>query len=179
MKSIAIILPDNNRDYLANTILDGFRALEHTGEFKVRISPRFISDANYLDWELGDEAFLEFAKKADLIIFIHAKYTTKVLVEKIGLWDKTICVDGTEVGKNGRYNPAILKALLNETYNGWGAIQYDLLKKCRQYFRREKPYVNGIIPFPFGIQSRFIKYKRPGRVPPLAPPGYGGLGSIL
>jgi len=160
IKSIALILPDDNRDYLACTILDGFRALEQTKEFEVRISPRFIADggADYSDWELGDEAFIEFAQKADLIIFIHAKYTTKALVEKIGLWEKTVVVDGTEVGKNGRYDQTIRKGLADGTYHGWGEVQYDLLKKCRRYFRREKPYVNGIIPFPFGIERRFVKY---------------------
>lgn len=158
MISIAIILPDNNKDYLANLILDGFRCLEHTKEYSVRISPRFIAITDYSDWELDDNAFLEFAKKADLIIFIHAKYTSKNLVEKIGLWDKTICVDGDEVGKNNRYDFSIQNNLLNGTYRGLGAIQYDLLKKCKQYFRREKPYINNIIPFPFGIENRFIKY---------------------
>jgi len=159
MISIALILPDNNRDYLANTILDGFRALEHTKEYNVRISPRFTAIADYSDWELGDEAFVEFAKTADLIIYIHAKYTTLDLVNKIGLWDKTVCVDGNEVGKDNRYDPAVRQGLVDGTYRGLGVIQRDLLKKCRKYFRREKPYVDGIIPFPFGIEDRFIRYQ--------------------
>ncbi|MCX6715584.1 MAG: NAD(P)-dependent oxidoreductase [Candidatus Taylorbacteria bacterium] len=158
MKSIAIILPDNSMDYLANTILDGFRAIENSGEYEIRITSRFIAFSDYSDWKLDDAAFIEYAKKSDLIIFIHAKYTTKTLVEKIGMWDKTICVDGNEVGKNNRYDPAIRKGLADGTYQGLGAIQFDLLKKCRCYFRREKPYVNGIIPFPFGIERSFVKY---------------------
>lgn len=158
MTSIAIILPDNNRDYLANTVLDGFRALEHTKEYEVRISPRFIAIADYSDWELGDAAFIEYAQKADLIIYIHAKYTVRDLVDKIGLWDKTVCIDGHEVGKDNRYDFTIQKGLLDRTYRHGGSIQYDLLNKCRHYFRRERPYVDGIIPFPFGIEKRFVRW---------------------
>lgn len=158
MTSIAIILPDKNKDYLANLVLDGFRALEKTGEYNVRISPRFVAIADYSDWELDDGAFIEFARTADLILFIHAKYTTTDLVEKIGLWDKTICIDGSELGRNNRYDFTVQNGLLNGTFKGLGSIQYDLLKKCKRYFRREKPYIDGIIPFPFGIERHFIKY---------------------
>lgn len=158
MTSIAIILPDKNKDYLANTILDGFRALDGTGEYNVRISPRFVAIADYSDWELDDNAFIEFAKTSDLILYIYAKYTTRALVDKIGLWDKTVCIDGSEVGYNNRYDAKIQNGLLDGTYLGSGAIQYDLLEKCRRYFRREKPYINSIIPLPFGIENRFIKY---------------------
>ena len=157
MKSIAIILPDNNKDYLANTILDGFRALDGSGEYNVQISPRFVAIADYSDWELDDNAFIEFAKAADLILYIHAKYTTRALVDKIGLWDKTVCIDGSEVGYDNRYDAKIQSGLLDRTYRGSGSIQYDLLEKCRRYFRREKPYIKGVTPLPFGIENRFIK----------------------
>ena len=83
MTSIAIILPDKNKDYLANTILDGFRTLDGSGEYNVRISPRFVAIADYSDWELDDNAFIEFAKAAELILYIPAKYTTRELVDKI------------------------------------------------------------------------------------------------
>lgn len=162
MTSIAIILPDNNKDYLANLILDGFRALQSAKEYDVRISPRFVAIADYSDWELDDQAFIAFAKTADLILFIHAKYTTLDLVEKIGLWDKTVCIDGSEVGRNNRYDFTVQNDLLDGTHRGLGAVQYGLLKKCKRYFRREKPYTGGIIPFPFGIEDRFVKYA-PGR----------------
>lgn len=162
MKKIAIILPDRYPDYLANTVLDGFRAIEPSGECEVRISPRFIAVGDYHDWELDDESFEEYARRSDLIIFIHAKYTTKALVEKIGLWDKTVVVDGNEVGKDNRYDPDVRKALEEGTYKHLGRIESDLLKRCRRYFRREKPYVDGIIPFPFGIEERFVRY-RPGQ----------------
>jgi len=158
MISIAIILPDTNKDYLANTVLDGFRALEHTKEYLIRISPRFIAVADYSDWELEDGAFIQFAQKADLILFIHAKYSTKDLVEKIGLWNKTVCIDGSETGKNNRYDFAVQNTLIMGTHQGGSAVQYDLLKKSRSYFRREKPYYEGITPFPFGIEDRFISY---------------------
>lgn len=158
MISIAIILPDNNKDYLANTILDGFRNLDGGDEYNVRISPRFVAIADYSDWELDDNAFIEFAKEADLILYIQAKYTTRVLVDKIGLWNKTVCIDGAEVGYNSRYDAKIQSGLLDGTYQGSGAIQYDLLEKCRRYFRREKPYIKNIKPLPFGIENRFIKY---------------------
>ena len=161
MKKIAIILPDKSKDYIANTVLEGFRAFEHSKEFEVRISPRFIAIADYSDWELGDEAFFEYARAADLIIYIHAKYTVFDLLNKIALWDKTVVVDGHEVGKNYRYDKEIRKALEDGTYERSGGIEWHLLKKCRKYFRREKPYVQGVIPLPFGIENRFIKY-RPG-----------------
>ncbi|MFA6432649.1 MAG: hypothetical protein WCV82_02415 [Candidatus Paceibacterota bacterium] len=158
MTSIAIILPDKSKDYIANSVLDGFRALEHTGDYFVRISPRFIPIADYADWELEEGAFIEFAKKADLILYIHAKYTSRELVDKIGLWDKTITIDGHEVGKDNRYDFTIQKGLLDGTFKSGGSIQQDLLAKCRRYFRRERPYIDGIIPFPFAIEKRFMKY---------------------
>lgn len=159
MKKIAIILPDKSKDYIANTVLEGFRTIEHTKEFEVRISPRFIPIANYSDWELDDEAFFRYARAADLIIYIHAKYTVFDLVNKIDRWDKTVVVDGHEVGKNYRYDREILKAIEEERYERSGGVEWGAFKKCRKYFRREKPYIKGIIPLPFGIENRFIKYK--------------------
>ncbi len=33
-------------------------------------------------------------------------------------------------------------------------------ERCYLYFRREKPYIDGIVPLPFGIESRYIKYDK-------------------
>ncbi len=41
-------------------------------------------------------------------------------------------------------------------YTGQGAINAEMLKKCKLYFRREKPYIQGILPLPYGIERTYI-----------------------
>jgi len=155
---IAIINLVNLEDYMGNTILDGMLLLKKEyPQLKFFVS----SDSNRLlpkNYVLPRYEFLDFAKKADLIFFIHSVRNTDFeLAKEIGLWEKTVFIDGTEVKKNNRHDPSIQKSLLSGEYKGDGAIVSEMLTLCPLYFRREKPYINGIIPLPFGVESKYTK----------------------
>ena len=66
-------------------------------------------------------------------------------IEENKAWAKTIFVDGSELGGNRRYTEI-------------AKIDEEMLSKCALYFRREKPYPDGVLPLPFGIESRQIAY---------------------
>jgi hypothetical protein len=156
MNRIAVIPPINKPDYTANTILDGLINLGSEVEFKTLANPTPFSIDKYI---LPEKDFIDYAQKADLIILCWGKNSTNVSVaEKIGKWEKTVFVDGSEVGKNNRYDEELQKKVANMTYEGQGSIDKNMLQKCRRYFRREKPYINGILPFPFGIECRYVPY---------------------
>lgn len=141
---IAVITPINKKDYLTNTVLDGLSQLPH--EYKVS---NFTKESEFID----------YARLSDLIIFCWGKtvkrwkFFTQVntnyrLAEKIDKWDKTVFVDGSEVGGDRRYTQV-------------GEINQEMFNKCVSYFRREKPYPAGVTPLPFGIESKYIIW-RPG-----------------
>lgn len=120
-------------DGLARTFVDGLKLLSKEIEFKL------FSDTEEVD-------FINFVKSADLIVYIWAKrYIDTELVSRIGLFEKTIYLDGSEPGKNARYDKTI-----PVTING------NMLDKCALYFRREKPYISGIEALPFGIESSYV-----------------------
>ena len=155
---IALIAPINKEDYLTNTVIDGLMDLHtESADYICRISSSCNTYLPIKDWCLQDDAFIRFAGEADIIILCWGKNTTDyALAEKIGRWDKTVFVDGSEVGLNRRFDLQIRDAIIGGTYSGLGAIEMNMLKKCALYFRREKPYIDGIIPFPFGIEKRYI-----------------------
>src|SRR3989344_4394385 len=140
--NIAIILTIGRDDSLADTILDG---MHQVPDVVFRTSDQ--------------EVFFDFAKTADLILLIYGKKKTDVeLAERIGRWDKTVFIDGSEVGKNNRYDSDVQKAVLQGTFPEYGRINADMLRRCALYFRREKPYIDGIIPLPFGIESSYVRW---------------------
>lgn len=152
MQKIAVISPISRPDYLANTILDGL--LDLGIEFKTLGNyPAPFSLDNHI---LPESDFITYAQSADLIILCWGKGSTNfALAEKIDKWDKTIFVDGSELGKDNRYDKEIQDKLVNMTYEGQGAIDQEMLAKCKRYFRREKPYIKGILPLSFGIERRY------------------------
>jgi hypothetical protein len=151
-------LPEAQSDYLANTVLDGLIALSPVMlglDFKV--TREYPSPFDLSLHTLSENEFVEYARKADIVLLVWGKKATRFkLAEEIGMWNKTIFIDGSEFGKDNRYNFDIQKKILLGTYDGGGAINQEILEKCVLYLRREKPYVTGIIPFPFGIESRYI-----------------------
>jgi len=165
-KKIAVITPSNKIDRLERTVIDGFMQFKkdnsHLRFFALSNSnSRLLLSVKYL---LSKKEFINFAHKADLVFLIRGKKKTDYEVAKeIGDWDKTIFIDGSEVGLNNRYDFTIQKKILAGKYREIGKINFKMLKKCALYFRREKPYINGIIPLPFGIESRYTKYYSPGQ----------------
>jgi hypothetical protein len=158
MPHIAVILPIEKPDYLANTILDGL--IGRGIEFKV--TPKYPAPFSLESFTQNEADFIEYALNADLIILCWGKGATNIaLAEKIGKWEKTIFVDGSELGKDRRFDPKIAAEVEAFTYEGSGAINKEMLSKCKRYFRREKPYVEGILPLPFGIERRYRSFYGP------------------
>ncbi len=144
-------------DYLGNTILDGLFSLASEGLVEVRMTGNYPTPFPAEEAILKDEAFITYAKTADVIILIWGKRSTNfALAEKINAWKKTVFIDGSEFGKNNRYDFDVQRKVLEGTYKEIGAIDQEMLKKCALYFRREKPYPKGVIPLPFGIERRYV-----------------------
>lgn len=162
MLRIAVITPLNKEDYLANSILDGLMSLQKEGKIlEFFISSIYPSQRISIKKELilTRKEFIGFAKQADIIFFIWGKKNTDFnLARKTGRWEKTVFIDGSEPGNNNRFDIGVVSRILNLRYKGAGAIDCKMLKKCSLYFRREKPYINGIVPLPFGIDTTYTKY---------------------
>jgi hypothetical protein len=159
---IAIINPQS-ADGLARTIFDGLLGLQKEDE---NLEFFLSSEFNYIlplkKYILSREEFIKFARQSDFIFLIWSKdHTDFKLAEEINQWQKAIFIDGSELGKNNRFDVSIQKDVLELKYKKQGAINKEMLEKCALYFRREKPYINGIIPLPFGIESIYLsRYKK-------------------
>lgn len=155
---IAIINPFRP-DGLARTIFDGILSLNNNGSsIDFRLSNKFDYDLPINDKYLPREEFINFARKADLIFIIWGKDVTDIaLAEEIDCFSKTIYIDGSEVGKNRRFDVDVQKEIADGTYEHNGKVDLNMLKKCALYFRREKPYLPPIIPLPFGIENKYVK----------------------
>ncbi len=161
-KKIAVILPFEARDVLCDTVIDGLLNLyEQDKSLEIRFPSWYIypTDLNIKPFLIDENDFIDFANDADLIILIFGKRGTNIaLAEKINHFNKTVFIDGSEIGKNRRYDAELQSQILKGTFQGNGRIVEDMLNKCSKYFRREKPYINGIVPLPFGIERRYINY---------------------
>ncbi len=158
---IAIIGPTEASDVLADTIFDGLLTLQKTFpelSFYIPKEHNYTSPLQLSGHELSTEDFVEYAQTADLIFLMFSKrFTNFALAEMIGRWDKTIYIDGSELGKNRRYDSVIQKMVLDGTFEGNGRINAEMVEKSALYFRREKPYIENIIPLPFGVESRYLQ----------------------
>ena len=154
---VAVITPKTKNDYLCDTVLDGLLQLHADGQLDFVTPWGYKTDLDLVGHIMGHYFFAKYAKKeADLIIFCDGKNNiNNELANKINCWDKTVFVDGSEVGKNRRFDKNITSAVENLTYDGLGAINQEAKEKCAAYFRREKPYLNNIQPLPFGIESQY------------------------
>jgi hypothetical protein len=155
---IAAIVPDRN-DYLTGTILDGLLWLNKENVVDFGISSKVFGVGPYKRFNLGRDDFKKFAATSDFILLFWGKSATNLrLAEEINCWRKTFFLDGSELGKNRRYDRYIQSKVLNKEWECNGKIDTEMLRKCALYFRREKPYIDGIIPLPFGIESKYLKY---------------------
>lgn len=157
---IALITPKNKNDYLTDTVIDGLLSIKkdyNNLDFRVPFS--YPGDFNKSEISLADDAFMNFANNSDLIIFMWGKDNTDYdKVKKINRFDKTVFIDGSEIGKNGRYDYDMQREIILGIYHGRGAVDLEMEKKCALYFRREKPYPRDILPFPFGIERKYYKF---------------------
>lgn len=160
---IAVVTPVNSDDFYCDTVLDGLAQLKKGQPaldfFYSNHYPHPFDSDFTKKFGLPKDKFENFGKTADMVILLHGKYGTDYdFVERLAAWDKTIFVDGSEIGKNRWREPEIQYQIISGEYMGLGAPDKEMQKKCRLYFRREKPYMDGMIPFPLGIESRFMKY---------------------
>lgn len=157
---IAVITPKNKNDYLTDTVIDGLLDLKsENGDLEFCLPDSYPTDLAISEYKKNERDFIDFTKVSDLIIYCWGKDNTNYeLAENVNKFDKTVFVDGSEIGKNGRHDVEIQKAILNGTYEGRGRIDLEMEKKCALYLRREKPYLRNIIPFPFGIERKYRKY---------------------
>ncbi len=162
---IALITPIHKEDYLTNTVIDGLFALQgEDPSLTVAYSSNYSTYLPIKSWHLDMQKFVEYAESADLIIFCWGKGNTDFEnAQKIGRWNKTLFIDGSELGRNKRLDENIKQAVIDGTYEGQGAINKEILNKVALYFRREKPYREGIIPLPFGIERRYTKHYLPDK----------------
>jgi hypothetical protein len=151
-------------DGLARTLIDGSIVLARKGTLEFRLSSRFEYTLDTAPFILSESDFVRYASEADLIILLWSKRGTGAdLAGKIGLWGKTVFLDGSEIGKNGRHDSLIRESIIAGTYVGQGRIDEEMLQRCALYFRREKPYIRDIIPLPFGIETRYLSRYDPGK----------------
>ncbi len=162
MLKIAIIPPIKNSEYLLEGILDGLLDLIDSG---VAIEFRFLAGyphpfGDEADvYALNTDAFLSYAKNADLIFLSYRfKETNTVLADRIGRYNHTVFIDGSEYKHNNRFDFRVQYDVISGTHTGPGALQNDMFRACGLYLRREKPYTAGIVPFPFGIERRYVRY---------------------
>jgi len=160
---IAVITPTEKQDYLTNTILDGLMQLKKEYPDLSFFTPTTCqSRLPVSSFLLPREKFVKLAHKADIILLFWGKNSTDLkLAHALDRWNKTVFIDGSEVGRNRRYNFIIQKEILEKKYNGFAAINKEMLDLCPLYFRREKPYINGIIPLSFGIELNYVKHYSP------------------
>lgn len=160
--NIAVITPHERGHYSTNTILDGLIELKKKNiDLDFRILPNYPSPFDLKSQVLSRSEFISYAKNADLIILAYGKNRVAFdVAHDIQKWEKTVYIDGSEVGGNLRYDKKVQEALFAGSYCGNGAIHNEMYKLCGLYFKREKPYFSDVIPFPFGIESRYVNYKK-------------------
>lgn len=168
MIKIAVVTPTHRDDFYINTVLDGLGWLVDEGadiEFRFPdYYPHPYGSAFTARYGISEDALREYAKKADLIILSYGKYGINFsFVDEINGWSKTVYVDGSELGKDRWRDPNIQRRVLDGTYEEQGRIDVEMLRKCRLYFRREKPYVTGTIPFTLAVERRHMQYFDPAK----------------
>ena len=160
---IAVILSKGRIDFLTGTVLDGLRQLREEGTLS------FHTSYSKEDWRnfsvkpdmLEETEFLQFASESDLVLLLWGKDgVDSGLAEKIGRFEKTVYIDGSEPGKNRRLDPEVQYRQIRGDFAGWGMLDERTLSRCALHLRREKPYGRKIIPFPFGIESRYLSYAK-------------------
>ena len=163
MIRVAIANP-TEPDGLTRTVIDGAIGLAAAGEIEYRLAAPFDYPLPTKNAVLDEPSFIRYARDAHLIIFPYSKRgMQRELVEATSAWKQTIFLDGSEVGKNRRQDPTVRAALASGFHRGAGGINEEMLGRCPLYFRRERPYPSGVLPLPFGIETRYCRFVRPKR----------------
>ena len=133
---IAIVTPEVKNDYLTDTVIDGLISLRNEMDLEFYAPEGYSTKVSDFKSFLATIPFLEFADKADLILFCWGKGNTNYeLINRINRFNQTVFIDGSEVGGNRRFDSDIQKQLLEGTYDGNGRVDEVMLKKCVLYFK--------------------------------------------
>ena len=101
---IAIVNP-TRRDGLFSTVLDGLQELKKSHDIDIRLSQEFLYFPELSKYILSREHFIDYAKEADLIFVGWGQEGINYkLLKTINRWDRSIFFDGSEVGKNRRFD---------------------------------------------------------------------------
>lgn len=156
----AVITPLTKGEYLTNTVLDGLESLREEKKLTYALTSGYQDPFNLDRYKLGRADFIAYALCANGIFFCRLDngQTNYELAKTINCFEKTVFIDGSELKGNRRLDPIIQESVANGTYTGLGAVDREMLTLCRGYARREKPYLQGITAFPFGIEKRVTDF---------------------
>ncbi len=158
---IALITPlEGDSTYSSDTILDGCIQLKKQGkrlEFFVSAGAYRQNLIPYAEYALPESRFISFARNADLILLFWCKKNTDFkLAEEINAWHKTVYIDDSELGGNTWRDFTAQRDILAMQYRGgFGGVDEKMLRLCALYFRKEKPYFEGVVTLPYGITSAY------------------------
>lgn len=141
---IVCITPNLKHDYLASSIIEGLRLLNHE---------LYCTDiGNGITESYSDQEIVHHAKDADYIFVLWGKVNTNnppkyYLLDLINRKDRTVYIDGSEFTYTGHRGS-----------DPW--LNPIMLLKCKWYFKRECTSLDkeqGIIPLPFVAVSDYFK----------------------
>lgn len=156
--NISIITPKEKGEYLTNTIIDGLISLKKEGRFfDFKINSGYHAPFDVSMFELHDNDFIEYSNLCDVVILCRLDngQTNYDVLNKIKP-KKLIFADGSEFRGDFRLDPKNQKDIIDFLYSGFGSIDSKMLYNADMYIRREKPYISGVTPFPYGIESRYL-----------------------
>lgn len=157
---IACITPDSKRDYLCETVLEGFNELGHE---------LIVSDPGngFCELAMADEEFVTAANNSHILLVFFGKQRNnrsprRYLIDQVKLPKSRIAyIDGSEwsyTGWEGK-NQATSSLVDPSLRRGEPWIDKEMLQRCGWYFKREcypQDIQHGIMPLPFAMCNRHI-----------------------
>ena len=164
IRRVAVIPPLAKQDYLVNTVLDGLEVLQQSGVIDAfALADGYPVPSRLSPPVLEQPASHDFARTADAVLLLWGKKKPNwKLAEQLGCWAKTAFVDGSEPGGDLRFDARVQRAVLEGAKRTEGAVNFEMLRRCAAYFRREKPILPGMEALPFGIDRHHLAAYRPG-----------------
>ncbi len=159
---IACITPQHKRDYLTETILEGFHQLGHE---------LVVSDPGngFCDSAMSANDFVTAANKSDVVVAFFGKVRNNApprhyLLPQIHVpWVRKAYVDGSEWTSTGWENPLqATQSLVDPTQRrGDPWLNEEMFHLCCHYFKRECYPTDissrGVIPLPFALRDYHVQ----------------------
>jgi hypothetical protein len=157
---IACVTPDNKRDYLCETVLEGLHALGHQ---------LVVSDPGngFCKQAMLDGDFKSAADSSDAMLVFFGKQRNnrpprRYFLDQVQLPKSRIAyIDGSEWSCTGweSGDQAVASLIDPKRRRGEPWIDEDMFQRCGWYFKREcypEDTQRGIIPLPFAMSDRHI-----------------------